>query len=161
MDVCTIVLHMSIMHVCYTACMYVHMYLCIRVCMYACMHAHHKLASQPILQLAKWMGIFNGFQQLICTNLRLEFRRSDSHLFCKSQYESLYIILMLIVALNISDCIETVWSGNAISKCLCGLIHGHNFSTSEWLLYNGLCHTQSTLKWFVCGHIKASIQSLN
>jgi hypothetical protein len=38
------------------------------------------------LRLAKSMGLFNGFQRLVCTRLLLELRRSDSHLFCKSQY---------------------------------------------------------------------------
>ncbi len=35
------------------------------------------------------MGIFNGFQRLLCTNLQLELRRSVSHLFCKSQKDIL------------------------------------------------------------------------
>jgi hypothetical protein len=46
-----------------------------------------------VLQLEKWMVIFNGFQRLLCTSFLLELRRSDSHLFCESQYFLLEIFL--------------------------------------------------------------------
>ena len=89
-------------------CMRVYKYICAHmltqshVCMYKCMRTFARMKHPDahdaqsciythVTATHKIIGNFQRFSTAICTSLLLEVRRSDSHLFCQSQWQQISV----------------------------------------------------------------------